>query len=73
MTSLFGRNPVAMAILGVVMLAGGLAMHSRFLPWIGGVLLVVGGVKTAAGAGRRGRPGGGIGRDAGRGNGGRWQ
>lgn len=73
MTSLFGRNPVAMAVLGVVLLAGGLAMHARFLPWIGGVLLVVGGIKAAVGAGRRGPAGGGADRGSDRGAGGRWQ
>ena len=63
MTSLFGRNPVAMAVIGAALLAIGLALHSLLLPWIGGALLVVAGVKTAARVRRRG-PGGG--RDEGR-------
>lgn len=45
-TSLFGRNPVLMAIVGIALLAGGLAMHARYLPWIGGFLLIFGGAKA---------------------------
>ena len=47
MTSIFGRNPVAMAVIGAALLVIGLTTHSHFMPWIGGALLVVGGVKTA--------------------------
>jgi len=57
-TSLFGRNPIAMAVIGAALLAIGLAMHSLLMPWIGGALLVLGGVKTAAYGLKRG-PGGG--------------
>jgi membrane protein implicated in regulation of membrane protease activity len=46
MLLLFGRNPVIVFIAGIVLLAGGLALHTTFLPWIGGALIVVGGVKT---------------------------
>jgi membrane protein implicated in regulation of membrane protease activity len=61
-TSLFGRNPVAMAVVGAALLAIGLATHSHFMPWIGSVLLAVGGVKTAIGWRNRG-PGDGKGED----------
>jgi membrane protein implicated in regulation of membrane protease activity len=44
--SLFGRNPAVTFIVGIALLAGGLALHARFLPWIGGFLLVVGGAKA---------------------------
>jgi membrane protein implicated in regulation of membrane protease activity len=33
-------------IAGIALLAGGLALHTTFLPWVGGALIVVGGVKT---------------------------
>ncbi|HEU5416836.1 MAG TPA: hypothetical protein VFV41_04015 [Streptosporangiaceae bacterium] len=46
MISLFGRNPVVTFIVGIALLVGGLALHSKFLPWIGGALLVIGGAKT---------------------------
>ena len=46
MTSLFGRNPVAIAVIGAALLAVGLAAHSLLMPWIGGALLVVGGAKA---------------------------
>jgi hypothetical protein len=58
-TSLFGRNPVAMAVVGAALLVAGLVVHALFLPWIGGALLVVGGVKTAARVHRRGPADGG--------------
>jgi hypothetical protein len=57
-TSLFGRNPVATAVIGAALLAVGLTMHSLLMPWIGGALLVVGGVKVAARGLKRGPDGG---------------
>jgi membrane protein implicated in regulation of membrane protease activity len=54
MTSLFGRNPAAIAVVGVLLLIAGLAIHAAILPWIGGALLVIGGVKAAAGRRWRG-------------------
>jgi threonine/homoserine/homoserine lactone efflux protein len=47
MIFLFGRNPVAIAIVGAVLLIAGLAIHATILPWIGGALLAIGGVQTA--------------------------
>ena len=58
MTSLFGRNPVAMAVIGAALLIAGLALHSLLIPWIGGALVVVGAVKTAARLHERGPVGG---------------
>lgn len=62
MTSFFGRNPVAMAVIGVALLVIGLAIHSPFMPWIGGVLLAVGGGRIAIGLQRHG-PADGNGED----------
>jgi hypothetical protein len=53
-TSLFGRNPVAIAVIGVALLVIGLTTHSLVLPWIGGVLIAVGGVRIALGLQKRG-------------------
>jgi membrane protein implicated in regulation of membrane protease activity len=53
-TSLFGRNPIAMIVIGAALVAVGLAFHALLLPWIGGALFVVGGVKTLALLHRRG-------------------
>jgi threonine/homoserine/homoserine lactone efflux protein len=54
MIFLFGRNPVAVAIIGAMLLIAGLASHATILPWIGGALLAVGGVKTVLGRRSRG-------------------
>ena len=62
MTSLFGRNPVAMAVVGAALLVIGFATHSHFMPWIGGALLLVGGGKAVIGLRKRG-PGDGKGED----------
>jgi membrane protein implicated in regulation of membrane protease activity len=53
-TSLFGRNPIAMAVIGAALLVIGLTTHSLFMPWIGGALLAVGAVKTATRLQKRG-------------------
>jgi hypothetical protein len=53
-TSLFGRNPVAIAVIGVALLVIGLTTHSLVLPWIGGVLIAVGGCRIALGLQKRG-------------------
>jgi hypothetical protein len=45
-TTLFGRNPVVMAILGAALIVAGLAAHARILPFIGGFLLIAGGVRA---------------------------
>ena len=45
MIMLFGGNPVVVFIAGIVLIAGGLALHATILPWIGGALLIVGAVK----------------------------
>jgi membrane protein implicated in regulation of membrane protease activity len=54
MTTLFGRNPALMAVIGAVLLIAGLAIHAVLMPWIGGALLVIGGVKAALGRRLRG-------------------
>ena len=54
MTTLFGRNPALMAVIGAVLLITGLVIHAVLMPWIGGALLVIGGIKAVAG---RRRPG----------------
>jgi membrane protein implicated in regulation of membrane protease activity len=53
-TSLFGRNPIAIAVIGAALLLIGLTTHSVFMPWIGGALLAVGAVKTAIWLQKRG-------------------
>jgi hypothetical protein len=53
-TSLFGRNPVAIAVVGVALLVIGLTTHSLVMPWIGGVLVAVGGGRTVLGLQKRG-------------------
>ena len=54
MIILFGRNPVVVAVAGAALLVIGLTTHSHFMPWIGGALLAVGGIKTVARMRRRG-------------------
>lgn len=49
MTTLFGRNPALMAVIGAVLLIAGLVIHAVLMPWIGGALLVIGGIKAVAG------------------------
>jgi hypothetical protein len=53
MLRLFGGNPLITALIGMTLLVIGLAGHSPLMPWIGGALIVVGGLKTMAGRGRR--------------------
>ena len=48
MTTLFGRNPALMAVIGAVLLIAGLVIHAVLMPWIGGALLVIGGIKAVA-------------------------
>jgi len=54
MTTLFGRNPALMAVIGAVLLIAGLVIHAVLMPWIGGALLVIGGIKAVAGRRRSG-------------------
>jgi hypothetical protein len=49
MTTLFGRNPALMAVIGAVLLIAGLVIHAVLMPWIGGALLIIGGIKAVAG------------------------
>jgi hypothetical protein len=59
MTSLFGRNPLITALIGVTLIVIGLAGHAPLMPWIGGGLVVVGGVRAAIGSHNRDSAGGG--------------
>ena len=54
MTSLFGRNPVAVAVIGAVLLGVGLVIHARLLPWVGGGLVAAGGIRALIGLAHRG-------------------
>jgi hypothetical protein len=53
-TSLFGRNPVAVAVIGAILLGAGLMIHARLLPWVGGGLVAVGGIRALIGLAQRG-------------------
>jgi membrane protein implicated in regulation of membrane protease activity len=53
-TSLFGRNPVAVAVIGAILLGAGLVIHARLLPWVGGGLVAVGGLRALIGLAQRG-------------------
>lgn len=58
MTSIFGKNPVVRALLGVALIAAGLALGKPLLAVIGGGIAVVAGVQAVAGGLGRGVIGG---------------